>query len=192
MELSRDGEVELDDVRGGDPGPDPVRGLIRAVSDFPRPGTQFKDITPLLGDAAAFRHALDRLAGWAAPRRPAVVAAVDARGFIFGGALAAALGCGFVPVRKAGKLPGPVTAREFDGEYATDTLELHLDAFEPGTRVLVHDDVLATGHCAEAVAGMVESLGGVVVGLAFLVELAFLSGAQRIAQYEHFAVSRFE
>ena len=152
--------------------------------DFPVPGIVFKDIMPLLGDPAGLRTARDRIVEWAQPRRPEVVAAVDARGFILGGAVACELGCGFVPLRKAGKLPGETIATEFHGEYATDTIEVQRDAIRPGTRVLVHDDLMATGNCGRAAARLAEKLGGEVVGLAFLVELTFLGGRERVADYD--------
>jgi adenine phosphoribosyltransferase len=169
-----------------------VRQRIVMVPDFPVAGTSFRDITPALSDAACLRHAVDILTRWAAGRSPDIVAAVDARGFILGGALAVSLGCGFVPLRKEGKLPRERIRREFDGEYASDVLELHRDAFRPGARVLVHDDVLATGHCAEAVAAMIEELGGEVVGLTFLTELAYLHGRSRVEPYEVCAVTTFD
>jgi adenine phosphoribosyltransferase len=153
-----------------------LAALIRDVPDFPRPGIVFKDIMPLLADAQGLRQAVDELARFAAPRRPELVLGAEARGFILGGALAYALGSGFATARKPGKLPWRRVSVEYALEYGTDSLEVHEDAIRPGMRVLVHDDVLATGGTARAKVELIEKLGGVVVGLAFLVELVFLGG----------------
>jgi adenine phosphoribosyltransferase len=153
-----------------------LRARIRDVPDFPRPGIVFRDIMPLLADAEAFHEAVDRLAAYAEPRRPDIVLGAEARGFILGAALAYRLGCGFVAARKPGKLPWHTVSAEYALEYGTDSLEVQEDALSSGTRVLVHDDVLATGGTARAKVDLVDRLGGVVVGLAFLVELAFLDG----------------
>jgi adenine phosphoribosyltransferase len=158
-----------------------LAALIRDVPDFPRPGVLFKDIAPLLADPEALRRAVDELAAWGRPRRPELVLGAEARGFILGGALAYALGCGFAPARKPGKLPWRTVSAEYALEYGTDSLEVHEDAIRPGMRVLVHDDVLATGGTARAKVELVERLGGVVVGVAFLVELAFLDGRAKLA-----------
>jgi adenine phosphoribosyltransferase len=157
---------------------------IRDVPDFPRPGVVFKDIMPLLGDPAALREAVDRLTDFAEPRRPELVLGAESRGFILGGALAYRLGCGFAPARKPGKLPWRTVSIEYALEYGVDSLEVHEDAIQPGMRVLIHDDVLATGGTARAKVDLVERLGGVVVGLAFLVELTFLAGRQHLEGYE--------
>jgi len=157
---------------------------IRDVPDFPRQGIVFKDIMPLLGDAAALRAAVEALAEWAEPRRPDVILGAEARGFILGGALAYRLGCAFVPARKPGKLPWHTVSVKYALEYGFDALELHADAFEKGQRVLVHDDVLATGGTAKAKVDLVEQLGGQVVGLAFVIELGFLNGRERLAGYD--------
>jgi adenine phosphoribosyltransferase len=157
---------------------------IRDVPDFPREGIVFKDIMPLLADREALRAAVDALAAWAEPRRPNVILGAEARGFILGGALAYKLGCSFVPARKPGKLPWHTVSVKYALEYGFDSLELHADAFAPGQRVLVHDDVLATGGTAKAKVDLVEQLGGVVVGLAFALELGFLGGRERLGGYE--------
>jgi adenine phosphoribosyltransferase len=157
---------------------------IRDVPDFPRPGVVFKDIMPLLGDPAALREAVDRLTDFAEPRRPELVLGAESRGFILGGALAYRLGCGFAPARKPGKLPWRTVSIEYALEYGVDSLEVHEDAIQPGMRVLIHDDVLATGGTARAKVDLVERLGGVVVGLAFLVELTFLAGRQHLEGYQ--------
>ena len=155
--------------------------FIRDVPDFPSDGIVFKDVMPLLSDAAAFRETVDRLAAWAGPRSPDLILGAEARGFIFGGALAYALGCGFVTARKPGKLPWETIEARYDLEYGTDALEVHIDAISPGARVVVLDDVLATGGTACAKIELVERLGGIVVGALFVIELAFLHGRDRIA-----------
>lgn len=153
-----------------------LRSRIRDVPDFPRPGIVFKDIMPLLADAEALHEAVERLTAYAGPRRPDIVLGAEARGFILGAALAYRLGCGFVAARKPGKLPWHTVSVEYALEYGTDSLEVQQDALSAGARVLVHDDVLATGGTARAKVDLVERLGGIVVGVAFLVELAFLDG----------------
>jgi adenine phosphoribosyltransferase len=160
---------------------DDLRGLIRDVPDFPQPGIVFKDLMPLIADATAFRASIDLLASWASPRSPDVILGAEARGFIFGGALAYSLGCGFVPARKPGKLPWRTVEATYDLEYGQDTLQVHADALGRGSRVIVLDDVLATGGTAAAKVELVERLGGTVVGALFVVELAFLHGRDRLA-----------
>jgi adenine phosphoribosyltransferase len=164
---------------------------VRDIPDFPRPGIVFKDIMPLLGDPAALHEAVERLAEFAEPRRPQLVLGAEARGFILGGALAYRLGCGFAAARKPGKLPGNTISVDYDLEYGEDSLELHQDAIAPGTRVLVHDDLLATGGTARGKVDLVERLGGVVVGVAFLVELAFLNGRDRLRGHDVFSVIQY-
>ncbi len=161
-----------------------LEARIRDVPDFPTPGIGFKDIMPLLADAEALREVVDRMAEWAAPRRPEVVVGGEARGFFFGAALAYKLGCGFVPARRPGKLPLETISMEYALEYGSNVLELQTDAIRGGARVLIHDDVLATGGTAKAMAKLVEQLGGEVVGFAFLIELAFLKGREQIGEYE--------
>lgn len=160
---------------------DDLRGLIRDVPDFPQPGIVFKDMMPLIADAAALRASVDLLAEWARPRSPDVILGAEARGFIFGGALAYRLGCGFVPARKPGKLPWRTVEATYDLEYGQDTLQVHADALGAGSRVIVLDDVLATGGTAAAKVELVEQLGGTVVGALFVVELSFLHGRDRLA-----------
>jgi adenine phosphoribosyltransferase len=157
---------------------------VRDVPDFPKPGIVFKDIMPLLADAEALRETVDRLAEWAAPREPDIILGAEARGFITGGALACKLGCGFVPARKPGKLPWRTVSAKYALEYGFDALELHADAIKDGQRVLVHDDVLATGGTAKAKIDLVEQLGGNVVGVAFVIALEFLHGRERLAGYD--------
>jgi adenine phosphoribosyltransferase len=157
---------------------------IRDIPDFPKDGIVFKDIMPLLADAEAFRATVDRLAEFAEPRRPDLVLGAEARGFMLGGALAYRLGCGFVAARKPGKLPWETVSAEYALEYGVDSLELHADAITSGARVLIHDDLLATGGTARAKVELVEQLGGEVVGLAFVIELAFLNGREKLAGYD--------
>ena len=158
-----------------------LAGLVRDVPDFPTEGIVFKDVMPLIADPVAFRETIDRLAAWAGPRAPDLILGAEARGFIFGGALAYALGCGFVTARKPGKLPWETIEARYDLEYGTDSLEVHVDAITPGARVIVLDDVLATGGTAGAKIELVQRLGGVVVGALFVIELAFLHGRERIS-----------
>jgi adenine phosphoribosyltransferase len=157
-----------------------LREHVRDIPDFPKPGIVFKDITPLLLDPAASRAAVDALAEWARPRDVRYVVAAEARGFILGGALARELGAGFIPARKPGKLPSETVSAEYVLEYGIDALEVHADALAHGERVLVHDDLLATGGTAGALCDLVTRMGAEVVGCAFLVELAFLGGRRRL------------
>ena len=169
-----------------------LRALIRDVPDFPKPGIVFKDIMPLLADADALRETIDQLAAWAEPRSPDIILGAEARGFITGGALACKLGCGFVAARKPGKLPWRTVSAKYALEYGFDVLELHADAIKDGARVLVHDDLLATGGTALAKCKLVEELGGVVAGVAFIVELTFLPGWERLADYDVHALISYE
>ncbi len=157
---------------------------IRDIPDFPKEGIVFKDIMPLLADAEALRQTVEELAAFARPLSPDLVLGAEARGFILGGALAYELGCGFVAARKPGKLPWETVSAEYDLEYGTDSLELHADAIAQGARVLVHDDLLATGGTARAKCDLVEQLGGSVVGIAFVIELEFLHGREKLEGYD--------
>jgi adenine phosphoribosyltransferase len=161
-----------------------LRTRIREVPDFPTPGVGFKDISPLLADAESLSQAVRDLAAWGSERRPDLVLGAEARGFILGAAIAREIGCGFVPARRPGKLPPKTVSATYQLEYGENSLELHSDTIVPGSRVLIHDDVLATGGTVEAISGLVERLGGEVVGCAFIIELSFLSGRDRLAQYE--------
>ena len=161
-----------------------LRDRVRDVPDFPKPGIVFKDLMPLVADAAYFRETIDRLEELARPQRPDLILGAEARGFIFGGALADRLGCGFVPARKPGKLPWDTVQATYDLEYGQDSLHVHADAIAAGTRVIVHDDVLATGGTAKAKTELVEQLGGEVVSLLFVIELAFLNGRDKLAGYD--------
>jgi len=153
---------------------------VRAIHDYPRPGVVFRDITPLLGDAAALRSTVDAMADRFAGTPIDRVIGIEARGFILGAPLALALGAGFVPIRKAGKLPWAVVREEYQLEYGSDKLEIHRDALHPGERILVVDDVLATGGTAAAACRLCDVLGADVVGLAVLIEIAGLSGRDRL------------
>ena len=155
---------------------------IRDIPDFPKEGIVFKDITPLLGDAQAFRKAVDTLAEHFAGAGVTKVFGAEARGFIFGGALAYTMGAGFIPARKPGKLPWKTTSHEYALEYGTDTLEVHTDAISADDVVLIVDDVLATGGTAAAKAALVEKMGAKVAGFAFLIELDFLGGREKLAE----------
>ncbi len=155
-----------------------ITTLVRDVPDYPRPGVVFKDITPLLADGAAFAAVIDALAGVYGPVDK--VAGIEARGFVLAAPVACRLGAGFVPIRKQGKLPGATYAREYDLEYGTATVEVLTDAFQPSERVLVIDDVLATGGTARAAAELVQRAGAQVAGLAVLLELSFLDGRAKL------------
>jgi adenine phosphoribosyltransferase len=163
---------------------DNLEAKIRDVPDFPEPGIVFKDIMPLVADPATLHEAVDRLAEWIEPRRPDLILGAEARGFILGGALAYKLGCGFIAARRPGKLPWKTVSATYALEYGENTLELHADALSAGARVLVHDDLLATGGTAAAICDLVEQLGGEVVGLAFVIELTFLEGRKHLERYD--------
>jgi len=160
-----------------------LRAKIRDIKDFPTEGILFKDITTLLKDARAFKYVLDQLATDYIQSRVEVVVGIESRGFIFGGALAHELGAGFVPVRKLGKLPGKTIEVEYELEYGRDALAVHEDAITPGQRVLAVDDLLATGGTMAATLRLVQQLGGKVVGVAFMIELAFLKGREKLKDY---------
>lgn len=164
---------------------------IRDVQDFPVKGILFKDITTLLQDAGAFRRAVDGLVAHYTETNLELVVAIESRGFIFGAPLAYKLGTGFVPIRKPGKLPAESICIEYSLEYGTNTLEMHRDAIKPGQRVLIVDDLLATGGSARAAIDLVERLNGIVVGVAFVIELAFLKGAERLSDYDVFSLVTF-
>jgi len=164
---------------------------IRDIKDFPKPGVTFKDITPLLKNATALRKAANALVGFIGNTKIDKVVGVDSRGFIFAPMLAEKLGAGFVTVRKSGKLPYTTISESYDLEYGKGILEIHADAIEEGDKVLVHDDVLATGGTAEAVCKLVEKLGGEVVQCNFLIELSFLKGGDKLNGYPVKALLRY-
>jgi len=171
---------------------DDLKSYIREVPDFPKPGINFYDITTLLKDPHALRQTVDRFA-WLFTRKPPIdkVAGIESRGFMFGPSLAYSLNAGFVPVRKPGKLPAAKVSQTYELEYGTDRVEMHADAVSPGERVLIVDDVIATGGTALATAKLVESLGGEVVGFGFIIELAFLPGRGRLTGYEVESLIRY-
>ena len=158
-----------------------LKATVRSIPDYPKPGIIFRDITTLLGDARAFRRAVDELVQPWAGGKIDKVAGIEARGFILGGALAHQVSCGFVPIRKKGKLPAATFAQDYQLEYGTATLEVHADAFTPSDRVLIIDDVLATGGTARASVDLVHRAGAQVAGIAVLLELSFLNGRARLA-----------
>ncbi len=165
-----------------------LRERVRDVPDWPEPGVVFRDITPLLRDPVALDQTVSGLAEWGKGVRPDVVLGAEARGFILGAAIAREIGCGFVPARRPGKLPPETVGATYALEYGQNTLELHPETIRPGDRVLIHDDVLATGGTVEAIAGLVEGLGAEVVGVAFIIELTFLNGRERLAKYPFHAL----
>jgi adenine phosphoribosyltransferase len=157
---------------------------VREVPDWPQPGVSFKDVTPLLADPTSLSYAIEQLAAWGKEMRPDLVLGAEARGFILGAAIAREIGCGFVPARRPGKLPPETVGATYALEYGQNTLELHPDTIRKGDRVLIHDDVLATGGTVEAIAGLVESLEAEIVGVAFIIELTFLGGRERLQKYD--------
>ena len=165
-----------------------LKERVRDVPDWPEPGVVFRDITPLLRDPVALDQTVHELAEWGKGVRPDVVLGAEARGFILGAAIAREIGCGFVPARRPGKLPPETVGATYALEYGQNTLELHPETISPGDRVLIHDDVLATGGTVEAIAGLVEGLGAEVVGVAFIIELTFLNGRERLAKYPFHAL----
>ena len=169
-----------------------LRTKIRDIPDFPKPGIVFKDIMPLLADAKALQTAVDDLAEWARPLKLDYVVGAEARGFILGSALAYTLGCGFIAARKPGKLPYLTVGAKYALEYGFDALEMHVDAVPRGARVLVHDDLLATGGTAKAKIDLVEQLGAEVVGLAFVVELTFLGGRDKLYPYRVHSLIQYD
>ncbi|MBI3540948.1 MAG: adenine phosphoribosyltransferase [Deltaproteobacteria bacterium] len=168
-----------------------LKKKIRDVPDFPKPGIVFKDITPLLSDVKAFQSTIDAFAKRYASKGIDTVVAVESRGFIFGAALAYRIDAGFVPVRKKGKLPYKTASVEYALEYGTDTIEIHQDAIHPGSRVLVTDDVLATGGTAKATCELVEKIGGKVVECSFVIELGFLNGREKLKGHEIFSLIQY-
>jgi adenine phosphoribosyltransferase len=161
---------------------------VREVPDFPEPGVGFKDISPLLLDPEALRQAVGELAAWTRERGADLVLGAEARGFWLGAAIAVEAGCGFVAARRPGKLPPETVSATYALEYGRNSLEVAADAIRGGARVVIHDDVLATGGTVEAIAGLVEQLGGTVVGVNFVIELSFLHGRDRLTQYDLFSL----
>jgi len=170
---------------------DIIEKYIRNIPDFPKPGIVFKDITPLLAEARIMQLTLNELLGLV-PRKVDKVVGIEARGFIFGALLAEHLNAGFIPIRKPGKLPFDTHAQSYALEYGTDSIEMHTDAIRPGEKVLIHDDVLATGGTALAAAKLVEKAGGEVVMINFLLELAFLKGREKLKTYPVSSLLRYQ
>lgn len=168
-----------------------LKDCIRDIPDFPKPGILFRDITTLLKDKKAFKAAVDQLAKKYKNTRIDAVVAVEARGFIFGSVLAYKLGAGFVPVRKKGKLPWKTNSVTYELEYGTDTLEIHHDAIKPGSRVLIVDDLLATGGTIKAVTELVKQLNAKISGVAFLIELTFLKGRERLKGFPLYSLIKY-
>ena len=171
---------------------DSLKALVRTVPDFPKPGILFYDITTLLKDKTGFAQLIDAMAAHYLSQKIDLVLGIEARGFIFGPALAYRLNAGFVPVRKPKKLPAETAKVTYELEYGSDTLEMHKDAVRPGQRVLIVDDLLATGGTARATVQLVKSLGGEIAGLGFVVELDFLKGRDKLAQYDVFALLHYD
>ena len=169
-----------------------LRALIRAVPDFPQPGVLFRDVTPLLKDAAAFNAALDAMQAYVAARGPHAIVGIESRGFLFGTPLAARLGLPFVPIRKPGKLPAAHMSIEYALEYGEGQLDIHSDALASGDSVVIVDDLLATGGTAVGAAKLVELLGARVAGLAFLIELKGLEGRKRLRDYDVFSLIDYD
>ena len=167
------------------------RDFIRDIPDFPKPGILFKDITPLLGNPEAFRATIDRLVQAFSDQKIDAIAAAEARGFIFGAPLALALNVGFIPIRKPGKLPYATIAMEYQLEYGQNRLEVHSDALKPGNRVLLLDDVLATGGTMRACCDLIAQTGAEVVACAFILELDFLKGREKLEPFEVFSLMRY-
>jgi adenine phosphoribosyltransferase len=165
-----------------------LKSMVREVPDFPKPGIGFKDITPLLVDPDALRQSVASLADWSAEMEPDLILGAEARGFWLGAAIACKLGCGFVPARRPGKLPPDTVSAKYMLEYGENALEVNSHTIREGARVVIHDDVLATGGTVEAIAGLVEQLGGQVVGINFVIELGFLDGRSKLADYELYSL----
>jgi len=178
------GETKLDAKR--------LMGLIRDVLDYPKKGVVFRDITTLIKDGEAFDEVINIFYEKCKDKRVDLVAAVESRGFIFGGALANKLRVGFVPIRKFGKLPADTVVEKYDLEYGTDTLEIHKDAILPGQNVLIVDDLLATGGTIQAACKLVEKLGGSVVGILVMIELGFLNGREKLGNYDLFTLINYD
>jgi len=171
---------------------EPLKTLIRTVPDFPKPGILFYDITTLLKDKAGFANLIDAFAQYYIGKEVDLVLGIEARGFIFGPALAYRLNAGFVPVRKPKKLPAPTAKVTYDLEYGTDSLEIHLDAIQPGQRVVIVDDLLATGGTMEATVRLVRQLGGEIAGLGFAIELDFLKGRSKFQEYDVLSLLHYD
>ncbi|MCS7165933.1 MAG: adenine phosphoribosyltransferase [Candidatus Calescibacterium sp.] len=170
---------------------DYVKNLIREIPNFPKPGINFKDITPLLRDKKAFQYVVDSIANYYVDKGVDIVVPIEARGYIVGSAVAYKLSAGVVPVRKQGKLPSEKLSAAYQLEYGEEILEIHTDLIKEGERVLIVDDLIATGGTAEATKKLVENLKGIVVGFAFIIELSFLGGREKIKGYDYFSLIKY-
>ena len=170
----------------------PLSDAIRSIPDFPKKGIVFRDITTLLKDANTLHHAVDLLHSRYEASRIDKVVCIESRGFILGSALAVSLGAGFVPIRKKGKLPAEVIREEYALEYGTDVIEIHTDALQPGDRILLHDDLLATGGTMCAAVRLVEKLQAQIIGISFLIELSFLQGRKQLNNYDVFSLVQYD
>lgn len=168
-----------------------LKEKIRIIPNYPKEGVQFKDITTLLRDGEALRYSINQMVDFCKDKEADIIVGPESRGFILGTPLAYQLGAGFVPVRKPGKLPAATERMEYDLEYGTDALEIHQDAITPGQRVIICDDLLATGGTVQSAAKLIEKLGGNVVGICFLIELTFLNGIEKIEQYDVFSLLKY-
>ena len=161
-----------------------LKAMVREVADFPTPGVGFKDVTPLLADPASLRQTVEELGSWVKAKDADLVLGAEARGFWLGSAIALEAGVGFIPARRPGKLPPETVSARYVLEYGENSLELHPDLIPSGSRVVIHDDVLATGGTVGAICGLVEQLGGVVVGACFIIELTFLGGREKLGNLD--------
>jgi len=168
-----------------------LKDKIRVIPDYPKQGVRFKDITTLLKDGAALKYTIEQLADYCLDKEVDMVVGPESRGFIFGTPLAVSIGAGFVPIRKPGKLPAETEKIEYSLEYGSDILEIHKDAIVPGQRVIICDDLLATGGTVQSAAKLIEKLGGIVVGICFLIELEFLNGRDKISEYDVFSLIKY-
>lgn len=169
-----------------------LKSYIRNVKDFPKPGIMFRDITTLLKNPEAFNYTLEQLIGFSRDKKINKIVGIESRGFIFGSVMAQKLNCGFIPVRKPGKLPAEKVSISYSLEYGEDKLEMHKDAIQPGDKVLVHDDLLATGGTMNAVCQLIEKLGGEIVQVSFIVELSFLNGRDKLKPYDVRSIVNYE
>jgi adenine phosphoribosyltransferase len=170
---------------------DDLRSKVREVPDFPTPGVGFKDVTPLLADPETLRRTVVELGAWVKERKPDLVLGAEARGFWLGSAIAVEAGVGFIPARRPGKLPPETVSARYVLEYGENVLELHPDLIKKGARIVIHDDVLATGGTVEAICGLVNQLGGVVVGACFIIELSFLGGREKLGDLDLHALIEY-
>lgn len=168
-----------------------LKSRIREIPDWPEPGVGFKDISPLLRDPVALNQAITALSTWTRGQEPDLVLGAEARGFWLGAAVANEIGCGFIPARRPGKLPPETVSATYALEYGQNSLELNADAIAEGTRVVIHDDVLATGGTVEAIAGLVEKMHGEVAGVCFIIDLTFLGGRERLSRYPQFSLIEY-